>query len=170
MKSIFLAATFLVLALSSNLLKANTTCLGKTEDNKVITISVTTRGAMGNVIDATVEIADIHGNTEMRYVLLKNEIPQYFDGCRDKECKTTIVGLKAYKDASWPIRINFLGSNFGALKGDTTTESFKRYYFNRHRIKENGNSLTVWKGDKDLTLEQAFYKSSDVTCNVDKTI
>ena len=56
------------------------------------------------------------------------------------------------------------------LKEMSDNASLEAYLKNPARKKEPGNRMRVWKGDKNIPFEKAFYEFTDVVCALDHDV
>lgn len=170
MKTTTFALATLATIFSANLAHAGSTCMAQTYSGKIITIAMNSVGTMGYVQGGSVEIKNARGQIETQYNLTKNEIPQYFESCRDLHCKTAIIGLSAYKDHNYTVSINFVGADHFNLAAVTPEYSLEAHLLNPKRRKDAGNSMRVWMGDERIPYENAFYEFTDVVCQLDHDV
>jgi len=143
--------------------------MGETSTGKVASVRINTHGTMGGIGGGSVEIKEKSGKVLRSYELAKEDITQYYEGCRgvptkDEGCHQANIGLSAFMDsgAGGMVQINFIGTDF--------QDVLEAYLLNSSRKPEKDNSMRVWKGEEGLDFENAYYTFKDIVCQMDHDV
>ena len=165
----FTLLTFATLAPA--LSRAGSICMAKSDKDQIVTVNVSSTGTMAYARDAAVEIRNSEGDLELKYLLDKSEIAQYFDGCRDSDCETAIVGLSAYRESNFPVAISFIGKDFFMASENDPIRTLKDYLLDPNRSTNDNNTMRVWNGISDTSdFEKTYINLKDVVCELDHDV
>lgn len=143
---------------------AGITCVGEHYNGTTVRVDVYTVGTMGAIDSAYVQMNDRSGELMRWYEIPKNEISQFYEGCREGDCfenGKAMIGLAAYKDSNFEILINYLGKDY--VSDDRDIIDILK---DPARVPQDGNSMRVWSGVPGLEGDDAFYRFKDVVCEM----
>lgn len=163
-KSILGVSMWALTAMAASTSHAAVTCAAETFEGTTVRVDVYTSGTMGTLTAAYVQMIDRQGDLMRWYEIPKEQIPQFFEGCREGDCYENgkaMIGLAAYKDFNHEVLINYVGKNY-LFDGRDIVDVLK----DPARVPQDGNSMRVWSGIPGLEGDDAFYRFKDVVCEM----
>lgn len=148
---------FLVTILMSTRVHASIACAAIKDFAGVKTVaylSVPSRGPLGRAGNGIVSLFE-DDVAKQTYFVRTSEIVHFFENSENPAA--TWVGLSAYILQENPVNVAYRGINYDRVNLIATVRD-------KNRVKQEGNSLRVWKGPGyDPTQQWAF---TDVICSV----
>jgi len=136
---------------------ADVICMGEVaKDHTRVSVQIKNNGRIGATQSGLVQIETSDGGIH-DYMILRDDVSQYFEGHRGHPSNKVIIGLEAYIGMVNPVSINYVGANFdkGPLALSLT---------DTNREKDPGNRMIVWRGLGFKSNEQFYFE--DIVCAV----
>lgn len=137
----------------ANFAHAISECAGLTYSGKIVKVTVFTAGAMGIPDRGKVEVRSATGSVRS-YNLSRSDIVQFYESDSGNRA---IVGLKAYKNTTYPVMIRYVGPNY-------YPNDLARVLKRPSRPRVPGNEMRIW-GGPGYPADRGFV-FRDVVCSV----
>jgi hypothetical protein len=154
--------TFLLSILCVNQLSAGVVCSGKSDNGKLLKVRVITEGDFDKVSVVEVSILKDEDNVEKKYLIKKEDVAQFYSDCHDKDCKTLMVGISAFANNFYPLKVKYFGGDYVNGRTSSWHESLIQLD-NNERKKVTENTMRLWTGvpNQFPTPEE---QASDIVC------
>lgn len=152
--SLLLAGATQILAASAS---ADTICMGEVaKDHTRVSIQIKNAGRIGATQSGLVHIEGTDGALH-DYLILREDISQYFEGLRGPGQTQVIVGLEAFVGMVNPVSISYVGANFDK-------QPLAAALADPARVKDPNNRMIAWRGLGFKSNEQFYFE--DIVCAV----
>jgi hypothetical protein len=137
--------------------KADVTCMGEVaKDHTRVSVQIKNHGRIGATQSGLVHIESSDGGLH-DYMILRDDVSQYFEGQRGQPSNQVVIGLEAYVGLVNPVSINYVGTNFDQVP-------LSLALIDTNRKKDPVNRMIVWRGLGFKSNEQFYFE--DIVCAV----